>query len=257
MYDLIISINVHEKIDFLLKQLEHISKEVHCNYAILLNCNDYMYELCTKNKLPKNVFVCPTILNKKRFHGSLTEGIYNNMIYALENVSFRFFLVCSSRNLFENHLRLYDLIYIVNYDKPLKHVPDGKPWEQIKDTWWWPSIEDTKLKEYILHRNNLFYSSPHEGLLLEHKDCILLRQFIMKHSELKEEIFNFDICMEELAIQTILKDQGGNFYYIGNGTCTTERNGPNLPGKGRYFMYKTERIEYPTVITKRDLGRMF
>ena len=64
-YDIILSINVHEKFNFLLKQLDNISKNVHCNYAIILNCNDFMYEECKKNSLPDNVYIHPKILNKK------------------------------------------------------------------------------------------------------------------------------------------------------------------------------------------------
>jgi len=126
-----------------------------------------------------------------------------------------------------------------------KHCPEGRPWEQIKGSWWWPAIEHTQLQDYIYHRNNMFYNAPHEGLLLRQEDCILFRDFIKEHPSVKEEIFTIDVCMEELSIQTIVKDQGGDFYYIGNGTDTTEQNGPNLPGMGRYFMYKTERIDPP------------
>ena len=37
-YDIVFSINVHEKYDFLLKQLNNIQKYVKCNYCIVLNC---------------------------------------------------------------------------------------------------------------------------------------------------------------------------------------------------------------------------
>jgi hypothetical protein len=89
-YDCIITINVHEKIDFLLKQLANIKEYVGCNYAIILNCNDYMYEECNKIKsnnnvehrrkeLFHNVHINEEVINKSRNHGSLTHGIYSNM----------------------------------------------------------------------------------------------------------------------------------------------------------------------------------
>lgn len=90
-YDVIISINVHENFIFLLKQLDNIKRHVHCTYAVLLNCNDYMFQKCKKINLP-HVYIHPISLNKQRFHGSITNGICNNMQYALTNFIFKFLL---------------------------------------------------------------------------------------------------------------------------------------------------------------------
>lgn len=37
------SINVHEKPDFLMRQLENIKSFVTSEFVIILNCNDYMF----------------------------------------------------------------------------------------------------------------------------------------------------------------------------------------------------------------------
>ena len=41
-YDIIISINVHEKPEYLLNQIENIQEYVPLKKKIILNCNDYM-----------------------------------------------------------------------------------------------------------------------------------------------------------------------------------------------------------------------
>ena len=96
-YDCVISINVHEKPDFLKRQLDNIKENVSCKYAVVLNCNDFMFEECGKIELPDNVYIHPEPLNKNTFHGSLMHGIYNNMVFSLHHFQFDFFIVASSR----------------------------------------------------------------------------------------------------------------------------------------------------------------
>lgn len=242
-YDVIISINIHEKYKFVLKQLDNISKNIHCTYAVVLNCNDLMYHACKENSLPENVYIHPTILNKERFHGSLLEGIYNNMTYAMEYFTFHYYIVTSSRNLFENDLHLDHLNKIVELDLSQNNI--GEPWEKIKNEWHWPCTQHTLFTKYMMEHNKLFYKSPHEGLCFTMKDGILLLDFLKEHSSMRNELFHTYCPCEEFAIQTIIKCQNGQFYDIGNGCCSTERNPTNNPEKGIYkFMYKTNREEF-------------
>ena len=50
IYKIIISINVHENVNFLFKQLNNIEEYVKIPYAVILNCNNYMYENLKDNK---------------------------------------------------------------------------------------------------------------------------------------------------------------------------------------------------------------
>jgi len=236
-YDCIISINVHEKFDFLLKQLKNIQENVFCNYAVILNCNDYMHEECNKNKkdLPENVYIHETILNKKMNHGSLTEGIYNNMVYALDNFSFDFFIVASSRNMFTNGLKLDDLIYLVNKGEPFI-------WEEKNKAWHWLKLRETLLAKYYIDSNKELHNSPHEGVVYTKNGCKNIVDFLDEHLEIKNELFHFDNAIEEFAFQTISMNSGENFYYIGNGCCTEGKIGKNDPENGIFkFMYKVKR----------------
>jgi hypothetical protein len=231
-YDVIISINVHEKFEFLLKQLDNISTQVHCNYSIILNCNDYMFAECKKNKLSENVYVHPTILNKRRFHGSITNGICNNMNYAIKHFTFDFFIVASSRNMFENNLTLNDLNHLQNKRYTVA-------WELKKNTWHWPNIINTHFLNYMLTNDKKLYKSPHEGLVFKYNGVIKILKFLLDNDKIKNELFQIYSCCEEYALQTIVKSKNENFYDIGNGTLN-EKNGPNINGRLK-FMYKIHR----------------
>ena len=43
-YNIVFSINVHEKPEFLLTQLKNIKEYVDTNYVVILNCNKNMYD---------------------------------------------------------------------------------------------------------------------------------------------------------------------------------------------------------------------
>ena len=63
------------------------------NYYIILNCNDYMYNKLIYTILPPNVLINNVVINKERFTGTLTQGIYSNIQYAIEHFIFKYFIV--------------------------------------------------------------------------------------------------------------------------------------------------------------------
>jgi len=238
-YHCVISINVHEKPDFLKKQLDNIEKNVSCDYAVVLNCNDTMFEECGKMDLPENVYIHPEPLKKSTWHGSLTHGIYNNMVYSLNNFWFDFFIVASSRNMFENDLR--DLNEVVSYNKPYSNE-DPRPWSEKKNSWHWPSFGDTLLIKYAIEKGHEPFKSPHEGLLFTHKGCEKIVEFLESHGDIRKDLFVFSAPVEEFALQTISVMMGENFYYIGNGCCTEEPNGTHGPSPSMLkYMFKVAR----------------
>ena len=207
-YDCIISINVHEKFNFLIKQLDNINKNVSLSYAVILNCNDYMFNECKNNKLPNNVYINPIILNKRRFHGSLLNGIYNNMTFALSNFKFKYFIVASSRNMFGNNMKLDDLDRINNIKIEQNNDYIG---------WHWPNFLNTLLAKYYLGMNKKLYKSAHEGLVFNKKCCQKIVDFLENNSEIKNDLFNYEGCVEEFAFQTIAINIDQSFFDIGNG----------------------------------------
>lgn len=229
-YDCIISINVHEKLDFLINQLNNIKMNTSLSYAVILNCNDYMFEECNKYNLDNNIYVNNVILNKKRFHGSLLNGIYNNIKYALANFEFKYFIVASSRSMFGNNLTLEDLDRITQ----IKEQNQNNNY----DEWHWPSFKNTLLAEYYLEQNKDLYKSPHEGLLITKNGCYKIVNFLESHPDIKNDLFNFDGCVEEFGFQTILMNSDDSFHYIGNGCCIEKIVEPN---NTKEYMYKVSR----------------
>jgi hypothetical protein len=147
----------------------------------------------------------------------------------------------SSRNFFENDLHLHHLNQLVQLDVPVK----GERWEVVQNEWHWPCVQHTLFVKYMNENNKLFYNSPHEGLCFGKEDCILLIDFLKKHSTMRGELFQSYCPAEEFALQTIVKSMNGHFYDIGNGCCSNERNMTNNPEKGILkFMYKTNREDF-------------
>jgi hypothetical protein len=247
-YDVVISINVHEKPDFLLKQLENIKIHMLCSYCIILNCNDFMYEECKKIDLPSNVYLHPEILNKKWGHGSLFRGIYNNIVYALQNIEFQYFIVLSSRNMFQYNLYLENIKELLPFPTGLDetdvqqlditHIND----DTTISNWHWSSFINTKLAKYYIQQQKNLYGSPHEGLCLSYHTCKKIYEFLDSNPDITQDLSDFSKCVEEFALQTIAMNTDSFFYYIGTGCCTEETIPPNQNKKNiKKYVYKVKR----------------
>ena len=54
---------------------------------VILNCNDIIFDRLQNEKLHDEkikIIVNPEVINKKRFHGSITRGIFSNLKYIVE-----------------------------------------------------------------------------------------------------------------------------------------------------------------------------
>lgn len=262
------SINVHEKMEFLIKQIKNINDFVSLDYIIILNANKLMYNKISNCKFinsQTNIILYPKYLDKRRWHGSLTEGIYNNMKYALNNYNFKYFIVLSSRNLFYNHLNNTEQIKALSL-RPAAELGGGMTFKggggwagtytQLlerygeKPRWHWLDYKDlkgrtrrrgflkTKLSEYVKENNLNFAISPHEGLTFNYNSCLKIIEFLDNNPDIKTNLFKFCNCVEEFALQTICVNSGDYFCYIGNGSHTDIRKKKVL--KERY-VYKTLR----------------
>jgi hypothetical protein len=260
-YDIIISINVHEKPEYLFKQIENINEYVPLSKIIILNCNEYMLGEMKDINLP-NVVVYPEAISKRPFHGSLTHGIVCNMSYALNNYEFDYFLVMSSREFFyktldnkfeiEKHIVNDSTVQVGNVDFRLpnyyksgtycKTYGDHVPWmgstdkSNLVNLWWWPKFSGTALYEYIRDHKMSFAHSMHEGMCFRYDGCEYIINFFENNEDIMYELFEYDACVEEFALQSIASNYKG-FYYIGNG-CDTKLLNEVEPTK---FTYKRKR----------------
>jgi hypothetical protein len=204
----IISINVFEKPEFLKAQLENIKSFVKKDYMVILNCNDYMYNAIKKECL-ENVIVNPEIINKKRFHGSLTQGIYSNMKYCVENgIEFYYFITISSRVLFYNELNNLDIIYNNNKDEDDCRIKNKNDIDY--NTWHWPSFKKTLLFSHFNKNYNKIARSLHEGLVFNFNVCKNIIHYLEGFPEIKKNLFSFNACVEEFALQTISVNYTGD-----------------------------------------------
>jgi hypothetical protein len=209
-----------------------------------------------------DVEVYPESISKRSFHGSLTHGIACNMSYAINNYDFDYFLVMSSREFFyrslndtseiENHIVNENTQQVGNVDFRLPNFynagkycnvyGDHISWEGANDKsdlvnmWWWPKFSGTKLYEYIRNNSMNFAHSMHEGMCFTYDGCEYIMNFFEKNEDIMYELFDFDGCVEEFALQSIASNYKG-FYYIGNG-CDTKSIDELDPTK---FTYKRKR----------------
>jgi hypothetical protein len=260
-YDIVISINVHSDLEYLLNQIENIDKFVPLKKRIILNCNDFMFDQM-KTVAIKDVEVFSEPLNKKTFHGSLTHGIACNMSHSLNNCDFDYFLVLSSREFFhrtltdtseiEKHIVDNHTIQVgeVDFRLPIFYPPgkycntygDHVSWlgatdqSDLVNMWWWPKFSATKLYEYIKSRNMSFAHSMHEGMCFRYDGCEYIMDFFQENEDIMYDLFEYDACVEEFALQSIASNHKG-FYYIGNGCDTKSLDEVN----NSKFTYKRSR----------------
>jgi hypothetical protein len=215
-YNIVISINVHEKPEYLFDQLDNINQYIKLKkFIIILNCNDFMFnELSLKKNilLSKNAIVNPIPINKRTHNGSLFKGIVSNMKYAVNHFDFDYFLIMSSREFFYKPLE--------NYQDIESNKWSNKSNDYHRNDWFWPKNRKTKLLEYIINNKLYFDGSPHEGICFNKNGCVIIIDFLNKHSIIENDLYNFTNPVEEYALQTICCNFE-SFYYLGNGCYDT------------------------------------
>lgn len=186
--------------DILYDQLDNFNKYITTHYIVIINCSNNLYHKL-KDKQLSNVILNPYHFEKKRFHGSLLEGIVSNINHLLSlplNISH--ILILSNRCFFKEYFNLYENI---QYNKNTSRIK-GKI--NLND-WHWP-----KFKKTLLFKNsNKISLSEHEGLFLTIQEAKYINDFMIKNPIIREELFNFDACVEEFALQTILINGNHNF----------------------------------------------
>ena len=239
----------------------NIKEYVKIPYAIIINCNDYMYETLKDNNEinnMKNIFINEKYFNKKRFHGTLTKGICFNMEYALKRFKFEYFMILSSSNIFKlevnntnyNDFDKIDGFYFndvnkynccinctkLNEDKNNTHI-----YRSPNCTYWhWSSFFKSKLGEYVIRNNLKFGASYHEGLIFQYDTCTLIKNFLLKNPTITNDLFNYPACVEEFALQTICCSNNNSYYHIGSHFVHADPK-VRRPSDERRFVYKIDR----------------
>ena len=230
--NIVISINVYKLVPFLLTQIENITCYVKTSHIIILNCNNYMFNELKKIKLPKNIFINPEIINKKRYHGSLTHGIISNMRFANKLCNFKFFIILSSRTFFYKNLEINNL-NVKTFSETDNLIGEPPP-----NNWQWPTFKKTLLYKYYLNKKYKLYGSEHEGLCLSYNVTQNILQFLNNNSNIEFDLIHFPHCVEEFALQTIASNEINNnnlefgFTLLGHGMYNDYD--PTIPNKYTY-----------------------
>ena len=223
--DVVLSINVHEKVPFLMKQLMNIKTYMTCTYIVILNCNDYM-----KNEL-----------NKQTYTGTLTQGIYLNMIHSIRIASFKYFIILSSRNLFYQALTIDVLNQRQKKATTIEDLKDCT--EPNYHTWHWPTFLKTKLAKHYRSTGLHLHRSWHEGLIFHHDVCQNIIRFLERHPSIRDDLFEFPLCVEEFALQTIsMYEMNKENRHYGFTTINKSVYTTAVPTDPEWYVYKTQRI---------------
>ena len=140
-FDIIFTINVHEKIDFLIEQLENIIYFTkHLNVCIIYNCNKYIHEILSKYNFDKydsiSIIINKETIEKNRWHGSLLKGIMKNIEYIIDNnINFKHLVIISSRNILRQKILLSNIEekYKDYFDKIKNLTSDNRRFYFSKD----------------------------------------------------------------------------------------------------------------------------
>ena len=239
---IIVSINVHENLSFLEKQIENIRTHLLIPHKVILNCSVAFHkELIERKEFTRNenVILNPEPRDKKRYHGSLLQGIYSNLQWVRKNVGFDYFLVLSSRTFFYRNFGVVDLQQLPKREsyKTLKNIEKSNKRKRFS------TFLQTNLACHIKKNGpERFVAGAHEGLFFDSKNCDTICDFLESKKKIRDELFKWKWGVEEFALQTICSFKNGYYYFIGTGlqTYTLE----DVPDDEKYthsYVCKIER----------------
>jgi hypothetical protein len=163
-----------------------------------------MFHELNNKSLFNNVLINPEIINKIRYHGSLTNGIISNMEYAKKiYLNYKYCIILSGSTVFYTKMNIIDLEKI------------NKRWDNIEDRensikgdftdmhWHWSKFRGTLLAKYYLFMGYKLFGCTHEGLCFSYNVVKNILNFLDDHLEIKNDIFNYNWCVEEFVLSTI------------------------------------------------------
>ena len=231
---LIISVNVGENINNVLKQIENIELYVKINYKIIYNCNEKMYNILKKMRWimeNEKIIINENVIEKKRFHGSLFKGIYENMKKTI-NEKYDYFLILSGRTIFYRELN----------DVNIKEIKENEEERNISiNKWFWSELRKLKLYRKMKERGQ----SAHEGLMIEYDGCVKIIEYLKNNEEIREELFEAEYSLEECVCQTICLNFNRKYYDLGNGIETIKYRRRLKKDK---YVYKTKKNRFGLLV---------
>ena len=236
IYDIFISINVHENIEFLKAQLENIIYFTkHLKICIIYNCNKFMLDTINESKILESynnikLILNPVSIEKKRWHGTLLEGIFKNLEFGIDNnIKFKYFLILSSRNIFNKKLDVNNIESRLTlfYNNIMELIKDNKHFYFNKDdkfylcdgtildkwhadmtttrNWFWgrDSVKQSFWFKEIYKQLDFFIGGRHEALCIPFDNCNKINTYMKENVEILQDCYKFNIAMEEVIPQCL------------------------------------------------------
>ena len=209
---------------------------------VILNCNDQLFDRLQNEPLYDDkikIIVNPEIINKKRFTGTLSHGIFSNLKYIVENkINFDYFIVISSRNVFKTKISMeiinnhmihtktkwlemsklnrkfyfnpsygrYDICdgttepgYRSYNSRNLHKLSEPTPQWYFKDK----RVKETSWFHKFKKEFDFLIGGKHEALCFTYNVIKNMYNYMINNNEIMNEIYNSKCCIEEIIPQTL------------------------------------------------------
>lgn len=233
-YNLVLSLNYY-RFEFLKYQVLNFKRnlsEFSCLVVLNVSSDDYQRALETKAHMKDliDVLVNPVCMERKRYHGSLTKCVVENMKYVGElDIEYDYFVVLSNRSELRKKYEVIDFDNIIiqvrdkidlnqykvagipfpyafrnhlnRIERPRHHRKNGNH-DDLK-LWHWPLFSKTKLFQFFTERNSPCHGFPHEGLFFKSDVISRIVEFSESHVDIMMDLYEFEWCVEELFFGSV------------------------------------------------------
>ena len=230
MTTLVVSINIFTQIDYVIEQVNNIdyfTKDFEKVY-IIFNCGEEIYNIIQEDPLKNDrikIIINPDTINKRRFTGTIANGVFSNIKYIIENnIVFDYFLILSSRTIFADTLtknkideqlistkeKIIDLINNNTYKNKV-HVYNKfnhfslLDKENIHGFWYFHDkrIVNSKWYNKFISDFDIIIGGKHEGLCMDSTVIMNMYNYDKNNREIMDDIWASNWFTEECILQTL------------------------------------------------------
>ena len=214
--NILICINIYSD-RYIFEQIESIKK--YCIFDeinIIYNCSEDFNEklLTTYNYNNFNIIINPQRINKERFTGLITKGIFSNFLNQKNN-KYSKILILSERTIFDDYLNNSICSEVLNNHKynclnsKYNHLTNKLSIANDSNlacrVWHgWKNIINNSLNKSLNFREDKYLCSAHEGLLIDGNSFIKVNNFLHNlNDNILDNIYNSKWFIEEYIITNL------------------------------------------------------
>jgi hypothetical protein len=197
-FDCVVSITVHEEVLCVKDLIDNIFTLCKMKTAVVLHCNDYMYDICNAHfKEIKNVFVNPIHWNKETEPIALIKSHLENFNLMNKEYKFEYFIWLASNCLF---VKPFTLENIKNKEMYTLEI------EKNYSTWHFPCFfkRDKHIMDILKDNQIEIIGREHEGAVMTYEQMVKISDFVYKHQFDKTGAVGIS-CLEEVIVPSLEK----------------------------------------------------